>query len=172
VSPEIEEERRLLDVAFILLFRSASSPWPETRRAIGTYVGQMGFAKKDHQVCLAHLIRDVQYAIDAPDLRHLPVRACRIGQRRERLANATLKTYATWLDARLDELMARQPTHEAGVKLQPMIKRTRRYLFAFATNPICRQPIMAPSAPCALVLYSAKSPLGFGPNGARSSARG
>jgi hypothetical protein len=55
--PEIEEEWRLLDVAFILLFRSASSPWPETRRAIGTYVGQMGFAKKDHQVCLAHLIR-------------------------------------------------------------------------------------------------------------------
>ena len=54
------------------------------------YGGQMGFAKKDHQVCLAHLIRDVQYAIDAgddvfaPDLRHLLGRACRIGRRRER----------------------------------------------------------------------------------------
>jgi hypothetical protein len=30
--------------------------------------------------------------------------------------------------------MARAPTHEAGVKLQRMIKRTRRYLFVFVTN--------------------------------------
>ena len=28
------------------------------------YGGQMGWAKKENQVCLAHLIRDVQYAID------------------------------------------------------------------------------------------------------------
>ena len=73
----------------------------------------MGFAKRDHQVCLAHLIRDVQYAIEAgddvfaPDLRHLLGRACRIGRRRARLADATLKTYAARLEARLDELMAR-----------------------------------------------------------------
>jgi transposase len=104
------------------------------------YGGQMGFATKDNQVCLAHLIRDVQYAIDsgddvfAPDLRHLLGRACRIGRRRQRLADATLKTYAARLDARLDRLMARAPTHEAGVKLQRMIKRTRRYLFVFVTN--------------------------------------
>lgn len=104
------------------------------------YGGQMGFAKKDNQVCLAHLIRDVQYAIDsgddvfAPDLRHLLGRACRIGRRRERLNDATLKTYASRLDARLDQLMARAPTHEAGVKLQRMIKRTRRYMFVFVTN--------------------------------------
>lgn len=104
------------------------------------YGGQMGFATKDNQVCLAHLIRDVQYAIDsgddvfAPDLRHLLGRACRIGRRRERLSDATLKTYASRLDARLDRLMARAPTHEAGVKLQRMIKRTRRYIFVFVTN--------------------------------------
>ncbi len=89
----------------------------------------MGFAKKDHQVCLAHLIRDVQYAIEmrsTPAMMASRPICCRIGQRRERLADATLKTYAARLDARLDELMARQPTHEAGVKLQRMIKRTRR----------------------------------------------
>src|SRR5208337_4157421 len=56
------------------------------------YGGQMGWATVNHQVCLAHLIRDVQYAIDAgddifaPELRHLLGRACRIGRRRERLA--------------------------------------------------------------------------------------
>jgi transposase len=30
--------------------------------------------------------------------------------------------------------MARVPLNEAGVKLQRMIKRTRRYLFVFVTN--------------------------------------
>ena len=30
------------------------------------YGGQMGWAKREHQVCLAHLIRDVQYAVDGP----------------------------------------------------------------------------------------------------------
>ncbi len=104
------------------------------------YGGQMGWANKDHQVCLAHLIRDVQYAIDAgddvfaPDLRHLLGRACRIGRRRARLADATLKTYEARLDARLDVLMARTPTHEAGVKLQRVIKRSRRHMFVFVTN--------------------------------------
>ena len=67
------------------------------------YGGQMGWATVNNQVCLAHLIRDVQYAIDAgddifaPELRHLLGRACRIGRRRERLADATLKTYAATL---------------------------------------------------------------------------
>jgi transposase len=31
------------------------------------YGGQMGWATREHQVCLAHLIRDVQYAFDAGD---------------------------------------------------------------------------------------------------------
>jgi predicted transposase YbfD/YdcC len=67
--------------------------------------------------------RDVQYAIDAgddvfaPDLPHLLGRACRIGRRRERLADATLKIYAPRLEARLDELMARSPPNAAGLVL-------------------------------------------------------
>jgi transposase len=58
------------------------------------YGGQMGWVSVNNQVCLAHLIRDVRYAIDAgddifaPELRHLLGRACRIGRRRERLADA------------------------------------------------------------------------------------
>lgn len=104
------------------------------------YGGQMGWARKENQVCLAHLIRDVQYAIDsgddvlAPELRHLLGRACRIGRRRERLSDATLKSYASRLDARLHKLMARTPTHPMGVKLHNMIRRTRRHLFVFVTN--------------------------------------
>jgi transposase len=91
----------------------------------------------------------VQYAIDcgddvfAPDLRHLLGRACRIGRRRERLSDATLKTYSSRLEARLDQLMARTPMHAAGVKRQNMIKRTRRHLFVFVTNR--DMPTSAPS---------------------------
>ncbi len=93
----------------------------------------------NNQVCLAHLIRGVQYAIGAggifaPELRHLLGRACRIGRRRERLTGATLKTYAARLSARPGELMHLAPLHEAGVKLQRMIKRARQYLSAFVTN--------------------------------------
>lgn len=104
------------------------------------YGGQMGFAAKEHQFCLAHLIRDVQYAVDegddvlAPDLRHLLARACRIGARRDELADATLKAYADKLDARLGELLGRQPTCKAGIKLQRMIRRVRQNLFVFVTN--------------------------------------
>lgn len=104
------------------------------------YAGQMGWATKDHQVCLAHLIRDVQYAIDCgddvlgPDLRRLLEEACGIGARRADLSDATLKNYKYRLEARLDRLMARAPTHPAGVKLAIMIKRTRRFLFVFLTN--------------------------------------
>ena len=104
------------------------------------YGGQMGWAGKQHQVCLAHLIRDAQYAIDcgdevfAPPLRHLLGRACRLGRRRERLSDATLKSYERRLDARLDQLMALEPSHQAGVKLKSMIRRTRASLFVFMTR--------------------------------------
>ena len=104
------------------------------------YGAQMGWAAKDNQVCLAHLIRDVQYAIDtgddvlAPAIRHLLGRACRIGRRRDRLADATLKAYAARLEARLDDIMRREPTHAAGLKLRRMIKKIRRHLFVFVTN--------------------------------------
>jgi len=101
---------------------------------------QMGWAKKDHQVCLAHLIRDAQYAIDAGDnafalgLRKLFQRACGIAKRRPQLADATLRTYARKLDASLDALMRITPSHAAGHKLQQVIKGCRRYLFVFLAN--------------------------------------
>ena len=104
------------------------------------YGGQMGWAKREHQVCLAHLIRDVQYAIDegdgvfAPGLKGLLKRACAIGRRRPDLADATLKVYQGDLNRRLDKLMSLTPTHKAGHKLQKIIKKVRRHLFVFVTN--------------------------------------
>jgi transposase len=101
---------------------------------------QMNWATKDHQVCLAHLIRDAQYAIDAgdtafaPGLRKLLGRACKIAGRRDRLADATLRAYAYKLDTELDALLRITPAHGAGNKLHGVIKGCRRHMFVFLAN--------------------------------------
>ena len=101
---------------------------------------QMGWAKKNQQVCLAHLIRDATYAVEAgdtafaPGLRELLQRACAIGRRRPDLTDATLRTYRCQLNAKRDALLATTPTHKAGVKLQRAIAACRQYLFVFLTN--------------------------------------
>ena len=101
---------------------------------------QMGWAGKDNQVCLAHLIREAQYAIDAgdttfaPGLRTLLRRACGIGGRRATLADATLRAYGYQLDAKLDALLRITPTQTAGKKLQDAIRGCRRHLFIFLAN--------------------------------------
>jgi transposase len=72
------------------------------------YATQMGWAAKARQVCLAHLLRDVQYAIDAgdaafaPGLKRLLRQATGIGQRRSHLTDATLRAYAGKLERELD----------------------------------------------------------------------
>ena len=101
---------------------------------------QMGWASADHQVCLAHLLRDAQYATEAgdiafaPGLRKLLQKACAIGRRRPALANATLRTYRYKLDAELDGLLRIIPAHAAGDKLQQAIEGCRRFLFTFLAD--------------------------------------
>ena len=101
---------------------------------------QMGWATKEHQVCLAHLIRDAQYAIDAGDIVFAPAvqkllrQACAIGRRRDRLREATLRTYAAKLETRLDTLLRLTPTHKQGEKFRAIIKKYRQNLFVFLTN--------------------------------------
>ena len=101
---------------------------------------QRGWAKRGHQVCLAHLIRDVQYAEDAgdrvfaPGMKGLLKRACALGRRRDRLADSTLKVYEADLEKRLDRLLALQPVAPAAQKMQRVIKRFRQHLFVFMGN--------------------------------------
>src|SRR6266480_4306121 len=77
----------------------------------------------ERQLCLAHLLRDAQYAIDtgdtgfAPGFYKLLQRAVAIGRRRPDLKNATLVQYRADLDRRLDRLLAVSPTTEAGQQL-------------------------------------------------------
>jgi transposase len=101
---------------------------------------QAGWARRAHQVCLAHLIRDAQHAIEAgdtafaPGLKKLLQRACGMGARRPDLADATLRSYASQLKTRLHDLLRRVPTHALGEKLQRAIKACRQNLFVFLTD--------------------------------------
>jgi transposase len=73
-----------------------------------------------HQICLAHLIRDAQYAIDAGDTVFAPTfkaflkRACDIGRRRPNLADSTIKAYARTLERELDALLKLKPPNAEG----------------------------------------------------------
>jgi transposase len=100
------------------------------------YGGQNGHGV-ERQVCLAHLLRDTQYAIDegdpgfAPPFKRLLLRAIGIGRRRETLKDTTLIQYQADLDRRLTRLLAQAPATNAGRKLAKAIKRCRNDLFVF-----------------------------------------
>ena len=86
------------------------------------YAAQAGHAH-ERQLCLAHLLRDAQYAIDSGDtgfaaaFYKLLQRAVGIGRRRAELKDTTLAQYRADLDRRLDRLLAASPNTEAGRKL-------------------------------------------------------
>ena len=96
---------------------------------------------KAHQVCLAHLIRDAQYAIDPGDTVFAPAfqsflrRACAIGRRRPGLADATIERHARALRRELDRVLALRPTATAGRDLQAsMAVGARTKLLVFMTR--------------------------------------
>src|SRR5215470_13045517 len=80
-----------------------------------------------HQFCLAHLIRDAQYAIDAGDTVFAPPFkkflecACEIGRRRPNPADSTIKAYARTLERELDRLLELEPTNADGRHLRDAI---------------------------------------------------
>lgn len=94
----------------------------------------------DWQVCLAHLLRDANYAIECGDtgfstgFKRLLLRAIAIGQRRATLKDTTLTQYRADLDRRLDRIMAAIPIGESGRKLRKRIAANRAHLFLFVTN--------------------------------------
>jgi transposase len=117
------------------------------------YAGQQELASA-HQVCLAHVLRDVQYAIDcgdtifAPKLRELLCWTIRIGRRRDTLRPTTLRQYHARAERRLDALLAIPPGHPAGRALQDAVKAWRTKFFVFledpdvpATNNVCEREL-------------------------------
>jgi transposase len=104
------------------------------------YAGQIGWAVKGHQFCLAHLIRDTQYLIDsgdtvvAPAFMALLKRACAVGRQRDDLTDARLKTWRTTLINRLWRILELVPVCDAGRKMIKIIRSVRNHLFVFITN--------------------------------------
>jgi transposase len=110
----------------------------------GVWVSDMLGSQRGHgvlwQVCLAHLLRDAQYAVECGDtafsapFRRLLLRAVAIGRRRETLKDTTLKQYLGDLDRRLDRIMAAVPIGEPGRKLRKRMAANRAHLFVFMIN--------------------------------------
>jgi transposase len=98
--------------------------------------GQGGHAET-RQICLAHVLRDVQYAIDAgdpafaPALRRLLLWAIAIGRRRDGLKDTTLRAYQAKADRRLDQVLAIPVASEAGERLRDQVRRWRAHFFTF-----------------------------------------
>ena len=94
-----------------------------------------------HQFCLAHLIRDAQYAIDAGDAVFAPgfkaflKRACAIGRKRPQIADATIAKHARDLQRELDRLLDLKPTKGEGIHLRAAIAvDARDKLLVFLTR--------------------------------------
>jgi transposase len=100
---------------------------------------QQGHAE-DWQVCLAHQLRDLQYAIDAgddvlaPAMKRIVRRAIAIGKRRDRLRDSTLRSYRADLDRRIDAVMKLRPTNRHGIRLRKRFAKIRDNLFVFVTE--------------------------------------
>ena len=92
------------------------------------------------QVCLAHLLRDANYAVECGDIafsapfKLLLLRAIAIGRRRDGLKDTTLAQYLADLERRLNRLMAAVPIGEPGRKLRKRIAANRAHLFVFVTD--------------------------------------
>ena len=84
-----------------------------------------------HQYCLAHLIRDAQYAIDAGDSIFAPgfkaflKKACAIGRKRPELADSTIARHARDLKRELDRLLDLAPTNTEATISGPQSRSTR-----------------------------------------------
>ena len=103
------------------------------------YAGQQDLASA-HQVCLAHVLRDVQYAIDcgntvvAPKVRDLLRWTIRVGRRRHELRDTTLAQYHAKAECRLDALLGTPAARPDGRILQAQFKAWRSKFFVFLTD--------------------------------------
>ena len=105
------------------------------------WVSDLYGAQRGHgelwQVCLAHQLRDVQYAIEAgdnvfaPAMKKFLVRACKIGKRRPRLADSTLQQYGRDLEKQLNRCLSLRPTQRDGKRLWRRYIAIREHLLVF-----------------------------------------
>jgi len=104
------------------------------------YAAQRGHADL-WQVCLAHQLRDLRYAIEAgdtlfaPRLRALLLRGVVLARRRHTLKASTRREYRLRLERELDRVLALQPSHRRGQRLRQRYLAVRDSLFTFLEHP-------------------------------------
>ena len=105
------------------------------------YGAQQGHADL-WQVCLAHQLRDCQYAIEAgdtifaPRMKALLLRAVRAGAAaHERWPRARGAAIYDRLDRELNAIMVLAPTNRDGKRLRKRYGKVRNHLFTFLEHP-------------------------------------
>ena len=106
------------------------------------WVSDLFSAQKAHpaeqwQVCLAHQLRDCQYAIDAgddlfaPRMKRLLLRAIAVNRRRHQLAESTLGQYRARFRGSLREILNLKPKSPEGQQLLKRYLKIREHLLLF-----------------------------------------
>ncbi len=104
------------------------------------YSAQQGHAE-EWQICLAHQLRDCQFAIEAgdaifaPRMKALLLRAFVLARRRRHLAASTRRQYRQRMERELDAVMALAPTNRDGKRLRKRYGKVRSHLFTFLDHP-------------------------------------
>jgi|GraSoiStandDraft_45_1057281.scaffolds.fasta_scaffold92369_1 transposase len=109
------------------------------------WVSDLYSAQRGHadlwQVCLAHQLRDLRYAVEAgdtlfaPRLKALLLRAVVLARRRHGLKASTRREYRLRLERELDRVLALQPIHRHGQRLRRRYLAVRDSLFTFLEHP-------------------------------------
>ena len=92
------------------------------------------------QACLAHQLRDVQYALDAGDEVFAPAmlawlqRAIKVGRKRERVQDVTLHRHRRDLRKRLEEILQLEPQQADGQRLRKRYAKCKEGLLVFVTD--------------------------------------
>src|SRR5215211_7538044 len=100
-----------------------------------------GLSADLRQVCLAHQLRDLRYAIEAgdtvfaPRLKALLLRAVVLARRRHALRASTRLEYRRRLERELDRVLALQPSHRHAQRLRRRYLAVRDSLFTFLEHP-------------------------------------
>ena len=104
------------------------------------YGAQQGHAE-EWQICLAHQLRDCQFAIDAgdqifaPRMKMLLLRAFVLARRRHHLAETTRRSYRQRMERALDAMMALRPVTRDGLRLRKRYGKVRSHLLTFLDYP-------------------------------------
>ena len=87
------------------------------------------------QICLAHQLRDLEYALEAGDkifaraMKRLLLRAFALG--RDRLKEPTFARYRRDLSVGLEKVLALEPVQKDGIRLKKRYVKHREHLFLF-----------------------------------------